>query len=444
MDSPRKHKWAHGRSVHRQHSHDAIHAGAAEAPLPAILQHSEVASADPLVITSQQALHDHLRTLHAAGRFAYDTEFIGEHSYHAKLCVVQTATRDSVAIIDPLADDIDLTPLWELLADASVEKIVHAGEQDLEPVDRHLGRPPANVIDTQILAAFAGLGYPTGMAKLLRDLLGADPGHGLTFSQWDRRPLTRVQMMYAANDVRYLPLLRDTIFAKAEALGNHSCAIEECGVLCSEARYRFDASAQRLRVRGVESLGPRELAILTELVAWREDAAQTQDVPPRALLRDSILLAMARYPSHTLADLDRIVGLPRPVENRWGKAIIEATQRGLTAPLLEGYVPADRYAHRRKIDRVWDRIQKQCESRSIHPAIVASKREVAYFVRAVAVGMDRQRAAGRLLTGWRAKMLQPALWSSEADDDAGHRSSAHEGDRDRRPHHQQPRGGPSA
>jgi ribonuclease D len=276
-------------------------------------------------------------------------------------------------------------------------------------VYRHLGRPPANVIDTQVLAAFAGLGYPTGMAKLLRDLLNADPGHGLTFSQWDHRPLTRVQTMYAANDVRYLSLLRDTVFAKVEALGNHHCALEESAALCSESRFRFDARTQRLRVRGIEALQPREVAILTELVAWREHAAQTQDIPPRALLRDSILLAMAKYPSKTMADLDRIVGLPRPVELRWGQAIIEATERGLAGPLPDDHIPADRWAHRKHIDRVWDRIQEACAARSIHPAIVASKREVAYFIRASAAGIDGERAAGRLLRGWRAAMLRPIL-----------------------------------
>ncbi len=413
MDSPRKHKWVHGRSAHRQRSHEEIHAGAADTPLPPVLQHAQVPGGKPAIITAQAALDEHLSSLRNAGRFAYDTEFIGEHSYHAKLCVIQTATREHVTLIDPLAENLDLRGLWELLADETVEKVVHAGEQDLEPVDRHLGRPPANVIDTQILAAFAGLGYPIGMARLLRDLLGADPGHGLTFSQWDRRPLTHVQMLYAANDVRYLPLLRDTVYAKAEAVGNQNCAREECDSLCKTSRYRFDATTQRLRVRGVEALEPRELAILTELVAWRERAAETQDVPPRAFLRDSILLAMAKYPSRSVGDLDRIVGLPRPVETRWGDDIVKATEAGLHAPLPEDHVPADRWSHRKKIERLWDRIHELCAIRSIDPGIVASKREVAYFVRATAAGIEHERAAGRLLRGWRGIMLRPAFEEGE-------------------------------
>jgi len=408
-DPSRKDRWIGGRSAHRQRSHEEIHAGAAESPLPATLEHPQVPAGEPDIIASQAALEDLLHALRRKGQFAYDTEFIGEHSYHPRLCVIQTATVDRVAIIDPLAPDMDLRGLWDLLADERVEKIVHAGEQDLEPVYRHIGRPPRNVLDTQIIAAFGGLGYPTGMARLVRDLLNADPGQGLTFSQWDRRPLTHVQTLYAANDVRYLPLLRDTVLAKAEALGNRAIAVEECSSMCAVDRYRFDANSQRLRVRGVETLEPREIAILTELIAWREHAAETQDIPPRAFLKDSILLAMAKYPSQSVADLDRIAGLPRPVEARWGEDIVKATQVGLTGPLPEDHVQADRWAHRKKIERLWERVLGACAVRSIHPSLVAAKREVAYFVRATAAGVDRERAAGRLLRGWRGAMLGEVL-----------------------------------
>jgi ribonuclease D len=417
--SPRKNRWLHGRSAHRQRSHDESHAGAAEKSLPEVLVHPMVPQGEPAIITTQAALDDHLAAMRAAGRFAYDTEFIGEHTYHAHLCVIQTATPQIVTIIDPLAMQLDLRGLWELLADPSVEKIVHAGEQDLEPVLRHIGRPPANVIDTQILAAFAGYGYPTGQARLLRDLLGADPGHGLTFSQWDRRPLTHVQLLYAANDVRYLPLLYQTLAEKAQELGNLAWGREECQSLCCPARYQFDPSAARLRVRGAETLEPRELAILTHLVAWREHAAETQDIPPRSLVRDPILMAMAKYPAKTVADLDLISGLPRPVETRWGADIVQATAAGLAAtlPNAQPYVHVDRWEHRKKIDAIWQRLQQACATRSIDPAIVASKREIGQFIRASAAGTDRERAAGRLARCWRGDLLRDVL-SCDTEDAA--------------------------
>lgn len=404
-DVPRKKKWMHGRSVHRQRSHDEAHAGAA--PLPPILQHPSVPQSDPSIIETQDGMEALLAALRRAGRFAFDTEFIGEHSYHAKLCAIQTATSDSVAIIDPLAPGIDIRGLWEVLADASIEKIVHAGEQDLEPVLRSIGKPPANVFDTQVAAAFCGCGYPTGMARMVRDLLNADPGGGLTFSQWDHRPLTRVQMLYAANDVRYLLLLRDTLASKAAEAGTLEFALDECRQCCAAERFVVDAVSQRARVRGVEALSPRQLAILTELIAWRERAAEEQDVPPKSLVRDSILIDMTYNPVRKVGELDRVSGLPRPVEQRWGSMIVEVTRRGLDGPLPDGLndVPFDRWSHRRQVDKLWERAAERCAQKGVDPAIAVSKREVGSYVRARDMGAKPACAAGRLLCGWRRDLF---------------------------------------
>jgi ribonuclease D len=407
----RKRKWVHGRSAHRQRSDDEAHAGAASSPLPPILQHPLVAQGEPTLIQTQADLDQHLRDLRAAGRFAYDTEFIGEHTYHAKLCVVQTATSTHVAIIDPLAQDLNLRGMWELLADGSVEKIVHAGEQDLEPILRHVNKPPANVFDTQVVAAFAGLGYPVGMAKMVRELLGADPGAGLTFSQWDRRPLSRMQTLYAANDVRYLPLLRETLVERAKAANNLEWALDECAALCAEERYRADPNSQRLRVRGSEALSLRELTVLSELIAWRERAAQEADLPPKALLRDGILMDMTYNPVLTVAELDRVSGLPRPVEQRWGPDIVAAIKIGIETPLCNGAKPVlfDRWKHRRLVDKLWETAASSCVTRGVDPAIAVSKRELGHYLRAMELGGDREAAAGRLLRGWRRELFSAII-----------------------------------
>ncbi|MGH8612402.1 MAG: ribonuclease D, partial [Gammaproteobacteria bacterium] len=106
----------------------------------------------------------------AAGTFAYDSEFIGELTYIPKLCLIQLATTREVALVDPLANGIDLSPFWELVCDPSVEKVVHAGQQDIEPVVRHVGRVPSNVFDTQIAAGFAGMAYPTSLSRLVGEI----------------------------------------------------------------------------------------------------------------------------------------------------------------------------------------------------------------------------------------------------------------------------------
>jgi ribonuclease D len=134
---------------------------------------------------------------------------------------------------------VDLTPFWELLCDPAVEKIVHAGDQDVEPVVRHLNRSPANFFDTQIAAGFCALPYPVSLSKLVMELTGAKLGKGLTFTHWDQRPLSPMQLRYAADDVRYLPAVRAELGRRLEKSHHAGWAKEECEALCDASQYRF-------------------------------------------------------------------------------------------------------------------------------------------------------------------------------------------------------------
>src|SRR5262245_2251206 len=238
------------RSQHRQRSHADAHAGAEAAAPSGVLSHPLVPSGDPGLVADSAGVAGLIEGMRRGQRFAYDTEFIGEQTYRPKLCVIQIATPAHVTLIDPLTG-VDLKPLWEVLADASVEKVVHAGLHDLEPVMRFLGRPPANVFDTQIAAAFIGLPYPLSTAKLVHSLAGQSPDAAPKFSQWDQRPLTSLQLRYAANDVRYLPLLRDVIGQRLQEAGNAQWAAEECASLSDPSLYQSDPDSLRLRIRGV-------------------------------------------------------------------------------------------------------------------------------------------------------------------------------------------------
>src|SRR5439155_3723372 len=189
----------YARSQHRAKQHADAHADAhaddpAHGSVPDL---PGVSRADATLITTDAGLAGLLDGLRAAGSFAYDSEFIGELTYVPKLCLVQVATTDRVALIDPLAG-VDLKPFWEIIADESVEKIVHAGQQDVEPVIRHLGREAKNVFDTQIACGFIGMAYPVALSKLVAELIGATLGRGLTFTHWDRRPPAAGHLRYAA------------------------------------------------------------------------------------------------------------------------------------------------------------------------------------------------------------------------------------------------------
>jgi ribonuclease D len=400
-------KWRHYRSPHRMRSHREAHAPGQDESPPPILEHPLVPANEPQLLATRNELDQLIRDLRAAGQFGYDSEFIGEHSYYPKLCVIQVATCQRVVLIDPLSSDVDLRRFWELLADASIEKVVHAGQQDLEPVVRLMNRAPQNIFDTQIAAAFAGFHYPSALGKLVKQLTGAVMGRALKFSQWDHRPLSAVQLQYAANDVRYLPLLRRLLGERLDALGNMKWAIEECASLSDPTLYQSSPASQRVRVRGVSTLRPRQLAVLHALTAWREGVAREFDLPPRTFLRDDVVFELARCPVSNVRDLDAVRGLPRHVESTYGEAIVGLTAaalRGPYPPKARGYDPEfDRDEHKPCIERIWREVQEACGARSIDPAIAASKSEIAQLVYDSVRGKPVQST--RLSSGWRHELL---------------------------------------
>ncbi len=406
----RRGHWA--RSRHRARAHDDAHAEQGPATPDARRSLPLVPDGPPQWIDDSDAAAKLVQRLRVAGSFAYDSEFIGEMSYVPKLCLIQVATCEQVSLVDPLVPGIDLLSFWELLADPAVEKIVHAGDQDIEPVARHLdhGHGPANLFDTQIAAGFIAMNYPASLSRLVEELLGVRLGKGLTFTHWDQRPLSNQQLRYAADDVRYLPALRDQIQRRLDALGHAAWASQECQAMCDPVQYAFDPEQQYLKLRGAGGLSPKELMILKELTLWRDHAARREDVPPRTMLRDEILVDLARRSPKNIGDFARIKGLPRPVEQIWGPDILEAIGRG--ASISPEDLPARRHreetpAEKFQSDAVWIAAQAICVAKSIDPALLASRQEV--------LELHHRHQQSRstedlpLLQGWRRQALGEPL-----------------------------------
>ncbi len=403
-DAPDAPRPSHGRfsyrTRHRAQSHASAHADGEEHEPHKPIDHPLVPRGHADLITTDDALARLIDHVREARSFAYDSEFIGELTYHPKLCVIQVATSTRVSLVDPLAG-VDLTPFWEVLADPAVEKVAHAGEQDMEPVHRLIGRTCANVFDTQVCAGFIGLAYPVSLSKLVNEITGAKLPKGLTFTHWDQRPLSPMQLRYAADDVRYLPAVRAEIGKRLEALGHAAWAREECDALCDPARYAFDPEADFLRLRGASTLSGGGLAVLRELMIWRDAAAQDADVPPRAFLRDEILIDLARHPAKAVDRLARVKGLPRPVEAEHGHTIVELTQRALARPLKGGLdrAPEATPSERFRADSLWAVVQCVCLGRSIDPNLVVSRQDVAELDRMLSSGADV--SDHRMFKGWR-------------------------------------------
>jgi ribonuclease D len=340
--------------------------------------------------------------------FAYDTEFIGESSYHPKLCLLQVANRDAIWLVDPL--EIDVMPLLELVADPDVETVVHAGEQDLEPVARLVGHKPQNVIDTQIAAGFCGLPYPASLSKLVEyvstQVLEVDSSHGLklgkgyTFTQWDERPLSSKQLSYAADDVRFLPLILDWIrHCLADDPQRLAWVQDECDARCTKAAYQQDGPWER--VKGYGGLDHRAKPILRALAVWRDEAAEQGDLPPRALVRDEVLVGMSKHPPKSADRLREVRHMPKPVAQQFADALMAAVVAGKESPDEPTRTPsfdldlADKFA----ADSALARLQGLAYARRIDPNLVCNRRDVETLLRDHRSGQSTSDHP--LLTGWR-------------------------------------------
>src|SRR6201991_4729535 len=258
-----------------------------------------------------------------------DTEFLRETTYYPLLCVVQMASAEEAVVIDTLAEGIDLKPFFELMADEKVLKVFHAARQDIEIVWHQSGTIPHPIFDTQVAAMVLGYGDSIAYDQLVERITGHRPDQTHRFTDWSRRPLTKEQMHYAVSDGTHL---RD-VFARLDddlrKRGRNNWVSEEMEVLTSPRTYDFhpERAWERLKTRVRK---PKELAVLMEVAAWREQEAQSRDVPRSRVLKDDAVGDIATHAPTSLERLAHMRSLPKGFDRpKWGSEIVAAVQRGL-------------------------------------------------------------------------------------------------------------------
>ncbi len=297
-------------------------------------------------IDNTQKLNDLLARLEHAEWVTLDTEFIREKTYYPRLCLIQIASTDVLACIDPLQIP-DLQPFLQWLRDPRRIKVLHAAWQDLE-IFYHLGNGelPAPIFDTQIAAAVLGMGDQLGYGRLVENLLGVVLDKSQSRTDWSRRPLTPAQLEYAIDDVRYLRDVYQQLRQQLEKLGRLKWLDKPFQKLADPNTYAIDPRSSWERVRGLQILKPHQLAILREIAAWREERALHKDIPRRWILSDEILLDMARMQPDSAQGLRHIRGLGDEQIERHGGEWLSCIARGKAIPKSE-YPQLPR---RRKLD----------------------------------------------------------------------------------------------
>jgi len=290
------------------------------------------------LITTTKALETACDALVQHDFIAVDTEFIRESTFWPQLCLIQAAGGETEVLIDPLADGIDLEPFWDILADDRIMKVFHAPRQDLE-IFFHMadGLIPHPIFDSQVAAMALGLGDSIAYDKLVQAVLKRQIDKGSRFTDWARRPLTPAQSGYALADVTHLRDMYPMIRERLEKAGRMGWVAEEMAILTDPATYEQhpENAWQRLKIR---KNSPKWLAALRAAAAWREEEAQTRDIPRQRIIKDEGLYEIAHAAPQTTDDLAGMRALPRGFErSRPAERLIEKLKPALADP--KAYAP---------------------------------------------------------------------------------------------------------
>ncbi|NUS99466.1 MAG: ribonuclease D [Sphingomonas sp.] len=274
---------------------------------------------------------------------AVDTEFMRENTYWPDLCLIQIASPDEAAAIDPKAD-IDLGPLLSLLVDnPDVLKVFHAGGQDLEIIYNLTGKTPLPLFDTQIAAMALGHGEQVGYSNLIESMLGHSIDKGARFTDWSRRPLDKRQIDYAIADVTHLATVFPKLLNRLKKTGRGGWLDEEMERLANPMSFAFEPEDAWKRLK-LPSRNPAVLGRLKALAGWRETEARTKNIPRGRIVKDDTLGELAAHPPKTQDDLGRVRGLSAGWRtNDIGARLMAAVE---ASKPLEGHEMPDREPRR--------------------------------------------------------------------------------------------------
>lgn len=341
----------------------------------------------PQLITTQAQLDDFCSAiLNENPEFiTVDTEFIREKTYYPILCLIQVASLNHVAAIDPLAK-INLDPFIDILMNKDIVKVFHAAYQDIEIFYYLTGRVPTPLFDTQVAAMVCGYGESVSYEGLVNALAKSTVDKGSRFTDWSRRPLTDRQLEYALGDVTHLRVIYTKLKEKIEKTNRESWIQEELDILASPHTYEIDPTLvwQKVRYRNMK---PKGLAYLREVTAIREKEAQRLDLPRQRVLKDETLLEIAASMPRDMDQLKNIRGFGEgKARGPIGKAILAGIQKVAKLPESEYPQPHKPRPPSGSTNTALTEMLKlllkiSCEENNVAAKLVASSKDIEQLAR---------------------------------------------------------------
>ncbi|ESQ78864.1 ribonuclease D [Asticcacaulis sp. YBE204] len=352
-------------------------------------------------ITTTAALVAFCEKVASAPFITVDTEFMRETTYWPKLCLIQAASEEHAAIIDPLAPELDMKPFLDLLADENILKVFHACRQDIE-IFNNLGTMPVPVFDTQVAAMAAGFGDQVAYDSLVRQVIKVDIDKGSRFTDWSRRPLSDQQLQYALGDVTYLAKVYPKLVEKLKAQNRYEWVAAEMADLTDPKLYNTnpDDSWRRLRPRKHSA---KYMAVFKEVAAWRERVAQERDQPRGRILKDEGVDEIATQLPTDPAAFDRLRSTPKGFgASKFGLELCEVIKTAIADP--EKYAPkVEKSAPPVQVPASVVELLKvllrvKCEDEGVAPKLIASVADLEK------IALD-DAADVPALEGWRRKVF---------------------------------------
>ncbi len=335
----------------------------------------------------------------------FDTEFVSEDCYRPELCLIQIAAGKHLAVVDPYAVD-DTQPFWDLLCTPGRTVVAHAAREEIRFAYRFTGRPIAGLFDTQLAAGFTGIEYPASLGTLVKSIVGVTLPKGETRTNWRHRPLTEDQLTYALHDVTNLAEMHQKILADIEKLDRVAWVDEETERLQNKV-IDAEESENWQRVSGSSGLKPRQLEIVRQLWRWREEIARSNDRLPRRVMRDDLIVELAKRGSSDPRKIRHIRGLERRNFQDQYDAIAEAIAEGLRTP--DDDLPKRARGRARTASPMLSQFLSTaiaCISRQhkLSPAIVGNSDDVKDLL-AYELAPRRGTEKPALLLGWRGDIV---------------------------------------
>jgi ribonuclease D len=362
------------------------------------------------LITQQSAFDALCRELADAGTVTFDTEFVSELYYQPRLCLLQFGTADRIEAVDPFKID-DLSAWWKLMIDDVTTVVVHGGREEVRYCLRFTGQRPRKLVDVQVAEGLLSRGFPLSYKALVQRVLGEKIDGSQTRTDWGHRPLTSNQVEYALEDVRYPLRIWEKQQKQLSKLGRLEWALDEFERRIDDYQAEDEREGWR-RISGVQRLSRREMAIIREIHTLRNEEAARRDKPPRSILRDDLIIDLARRKPRTLKEVTATRGMERRDYRKLAEDLLAGVQRGLDLP--DDECPARPASHRAEPQE--DLLAKllalaladRCAELGISSSIVGTMNDLTELVRWHTFEAGEGELP-RLMQGWRAEVCGNVL-----------------------------------